>query len=185
MYCRFVAFGSSESYKLAQRHTAALFRWGRGRGSIHPYQNHASNALHTFTGRFVAFFLVNIERFWGSSPRFVRGGREPAFAPIVKMPQMLYWPRTRRHFFLMVSKVTSLLSYTRPERLSGDNQYFCDRCESKQDALRSQTLTALPPLLIFSLNRWAIVVKSNAIWRKAVYLLAGLAGSSSTPSRSQ
>ncbi|CAN0402667.1 unnamed protein product, partial [Laminaria digitata] len=52
--------------------------------------------------------------------------------------------------------VTSLLSYTRPERLSGDNKYFCDRCQEKQDALRSQTLRALPPVLIFSLNRCAL-----------------------------
>ncbi|CAB1098166.1 unnamed protein product [Ectocarpus sp. CCAP 1310/34] len=50
--------------------------------------------------------------------------------------------------------VTSLLSYTRPERLSGDNKYFCDQCQEKQDALRSQTLRALPPVLIFSLNRF-------------------------------
>eukprot|EP00903_Cladosiphon_okamuranus_P007249 g7034.t2 len=50
--------------------------------------------------------------------------------------------------------VTSLLSYTRPERLSGDNKYFCDNCQEKQDALRSQTLRALPPVLIFSLNRF-------------------------------
>ncbi|CAN0514928.1 unnamed protein product, partial [Ectocarpus sp. 8 AP-2014] len=51
-------------------------------------------------------------------------------------------------------QVTSLLSYTRPERLSGDNKYFCDQCQEKQDALRSQTLRALPPVLIFSLNRF-------------------------------
>ena len=50
-------------------------------------------------------------------------------------------------------QVTSLLSYTRPERLSGDNKYFCDNCQEKRDALRSQTLRALPPVLIFSLNR--------------------------------
>ncbi|CAM9868255.1 unnamed protein product, partial [Choristocarpus tenellus] len=50
--------------------------------------------------------------------------------------------------------VTSLLSYTRPERLEGSNQYHCDKCNSKQDALRSQTLRSLPPLLIFSLNRY-------------------------------
>ncbi|CAN0542697.1 unnamed protein product, partial [Scytosiphon promiscuus] len=55
----------------------------------------------------------------------------------------------------------SLLSYTRPERLSGDNKYFCDRCQEKQDALRSQTLRALPPVLIFSLNRCAV---GGTVW---------------------
>lgn len=59
-------------------------------------------------------------------------------------------------------QVTSLLSYTRPERLSGDNKYFCDQCQEKQDALRSQTLRALPPVLIFSLNRLVIANLSYA-----------------------
>lgn len=70
--------------------------------------------------------------------------------------------------------MTSLLSYTRPERLSGDNKYFCDRCQEKQDALRSQTLRALPPVLIFSLNRWAVGRTVGrtvwfAVWRTVQY----------------
>ncbi|CAM9148251.1 unnamed protein product, partial [Phaeothamnion confervicola] len=50
--------------------------------------------------------------------------------------------------------VTSLLAYTRPEPLEGENQYHCDRCTGKRPALRRQLIRQLPPLLIFSLNRF-------------------------------
>lgn len=52
-----------------------------------------------------------------------------------------------------IIQVTSLLNLTRPDRLSGENKYFCARCQDKKDALCSQAPTALPPLLIFALNR--------------------------------
>ncbi|CAA7271556.1 unnamed protein product [Cyclocybe aegerita] len=45
---------------------------------------------------------------------------------------------------------TSLL----PETLSGDNQYFCSRCEVLQDATRYTELRQLPPVLHFSLLRF-------------------------------
>lgn len=69
------------------------------------------------------------------------------------MPMKSWSLSSASAFIVVVLKVTSLLSYTRPERLSGDNKYFCDKCQEKQDALRSQTLRTLPPVLIFSLNR--------------------------------
>ncbi|BGP13819.1 hypothetical protein JCM10213_006348 [Rhodosporidiobolus nylandii] len=42
-----------------------------------------------------------------------------------------------------------------PEMLVEDNQYFCERCDSKQDAARKSELTDLPPVLHFSLIRFA------------------------------
>ena len=55
-------------------------------------------------------------------------------------------------------KVASLLTQTRPELMSGDNKYFCAGCQEKQDALRSQAPTAVPPLLVFNLNRYITVL---------------------------
>ncbi|GAA6042749.1 hypothetical protein JCM8097_007455, partial [Rhodosporidiobolus ruineniae] len=42
----------------------------------------------------------------------------------------------------------------KPETLSGDNQYFCEVCDQKQDAMRGSRLTDLPPVLHFSLIRF-------------------------------
>jgi ubiquitin carboxyl-terminal hydrolase 48 len=44
--------------------------------------------------------------------------------------------------------------YTKPETLDGDNQYFCDACNCKQDAKRVMTLTELPPVLNIQLSRY-------------------------------
>ncbi|KAF5330471.1 hypothetical protein D9619_005916 [Psilocybe cf. subviscida] len=41
-----------------------------------------------------------------------------------------------------------------PETLSGENKYFCSRCESLQDATRYSELRQLPPVLHFSLLRF-------------------------------
>ncbi|GAA5885332.1 hypothetical protein JCM6882_009573 [Rhodosporidiobolus microsporus] len=41
------------------------------------------------------------------------------------------------------------------ERLVGDNQYFCEPCDAKSDALRITRLDSLPPVLHFSLIRFA------------------------------
>ena len=44
--------------------------------------------------------------------------------------------------------------YTKTEYLTGDNQYFCDDCNSKQDAKRVMSLTELPPVLNIQLSRY-------------------------------
>ena len=44
--------------------------------------------------------------------------------------------------------------YTKTEMLQGDNQYFCDACNSKQDAKRVMSLTELPPVLNIQLSRY-------------------------------
>ncbi|KAJ8519465.1 hypothetical protein ONZ45_g3579 [Pleurotus djamor] len=45
-------------------------------------------------------------------------------------------------------------SLLKPERLAGDNQYFCSQCNSLQDATRYTELRELPPVLHFSLLRF-------------------------------
>lgn len=44
--------------------------------------------------------------------------------------------------------------YTKTETLSGDNQYFCEACNCKQDAQRVMSLTELPPVLNIQLSRY-------------------------------
>jgi ubiquitin C-terminal hydrolase len=44
--------------------------------------------------------------------------------------------------------------YTKTETLDGDNQYFCDDCNCKQDAKRVMSLTELPPVLNIQLSRY-------------------------------
>jgi len=44
--------------------------------------------------------------------------------------------------------------YIKPEVLSGDNQYFCEACNCKQDAMRIMSLTKLPPVLNVQLSRY-------------------------------
>ncbi|KAM0792438.1 hypothetical protein ACM66B_005115 [Microbotryomycetes sp. NB124-2] len=45
------------------------------------------------------------------------------------------------------------------ENLSGDNQYFCEQCQAKRDAVRYTELNALPPVLHFSLLRFVFSMK--------------------------
>ncbi|CAJ1953284.1 unnamed protein product [Cylindrotheca closterium] len=47
-----------------------------------------------------------------------------------------------------------LNDYLCAEVLDGDNQYFCSKCSSKQDANRLLKLTALPPVLNVQLSRY-------------------------------
>lgn len=48
----------------------------------------------------------------------------------------------------------SLVASLAPDFLNGDNQYYCETCACKQDALRQQVLRALPPYLCLSLQRF-------------------------------
>ncbi|KAF9053878.1 cysteine proteinase [Hymenopellis radicata] len=47
-----------------------------------------------------------------------------------------------------------ITAYLKPEKLNGDNQYFCSQCNSKQDATRYTKFQHLPPVLNFSLLRF-------------------------------
>jgi ubiquitin carboxyl-terminal hydrolase 48 len=47
-----------------------------------------------------------------------------------------------------------LSDFTKDEKLTGDNQYFCVGCNGKQDATRGLRLKELPPVLNLQLNRF-------------------------------
>ncbi|BHF68915.1 Belongs to the peptidase C19 [Sparganum proliferum] len=48
----------------------------------------------------------------------------------------------------------SLRAHTQTERLCGDNQYFCERCQCRVDASKFSRFTDLPPILTLSLSRF-------------------------------
>ena len=50
--------------------------------------------------------------------------------------------------------MSCLDDFLKEEKLEGDNQYYCNGCESKQDATRCVRLSQLPPVLNLQLNRF-------------------------------
>jgi len=48
----------------------------------------------------------------------------------------------------------SLQEFLKEEHLTGDDQYYCNHCNSKQDAVRKICLTTLPPVLNIQLMRF-------------------------------
>ena len=50
----------------------------------------------------------------------------------------------------------ALENYIKPETLDGPNQYFCEVCQSKQDAEKGLKLTKGPSLLAIVLNRFTL-----------------------------
>ncbi|KAL1923768.1 uncharacterized protein VTP21DRAFT_8748 [Calcarisporiella thermophila] len=49
----------------------------------------------------------------------------------------------------------SLDQWTATEKLSGENKYYCDSCQTKTEANRYLRITKLPPVLCFHLQRFA------------------------------
>ncbi|KAK3099789.1 hypothetical protein FSP39_009652 [Pinctada imbricata] len=49
--------------------------------------------------------------------------------------------------------------YLKPERLSGDNKYFCEKCNSLQDGERTLDIISAPDCLILTLLRFSYDVK--------------------------
>ena len=47
-------------------------------------------------------------------------------------------------------------NYLKPEQLDGDNQYACQDCNKKVDALKGVKLGKCPQILSFSLNRFTL-----------------------------
>ena len=47
-------------------------------------------------------------------------------------------------------------NYLKPDRLTGDNQYFCAKCQKKVDADKGLKLSKCPKILAFSLNRFTL-----------------------------
>ncbi|KAG5183494.1 hypothetical protein JKP88DRAFT_181783, partial [Tribonema minus] len=56
--------------------------------------------------------------------------------------------------------VSALAEHIQPEAMVGENQYWCERCDRKVDGERRQMLRELPPLLVFSLNRFQFDMKT-------------------------
>lgn len=48
----------------------------------------------------------------------------------------------------------AFLNYIRPEKLEKDNQYACDNCKSKVDALKYVKINTLPKILTVQFNRF-------------------------------
>ncbi|KAF8563252.1 hypothetical protein P879_09368 [Paragonimus westermani] len=48
----------------------------------------------------------------------------------------------------------SLTAHTQMERLTGDNQYFCEGCQCNVDAVKMTRFEELPPILTLSLSRF-------------------------------
>lgn len=50
----------------------------------------------------------------------------------------------------------ALENYLKPDRLTDDNQYHCEKCEKKVDADKGLKLTKCPKIIAFSLNRFTL-----------------------------
>lgn len=48
----------------------------------------------------------------------------------------------------------ALLSYIKPEFLEKENQYFCENCNEKVDAVKGVRFQTLPKIITFQLNRF-------------------------------
>ncbi|EGR27454.1 ubiquitin carboxyl-terminal hydrolase family protein, putative [Ichthyophthirius multifiliis] len=48
----------------------------------------------------------------------------------------------------------AFLNFLKPEQLSGQNQYFCEICQGKQNAIRGTFIQKLPSILTIQLNRF-------------------------------
>jgi len=50
----------------------------------------------------------------------------------------------------------ALENYLKPDLLDGDNQYMCDECNVKVDALKGLKLGKCPAIFTLSLNRFTL-----------------------------
>ena len=50
----------------------------------------------------------------------------------------------------------ALENYIKPEKLEGVNQYFCSKCEEKNDAEKGLKLEKSPELLSIALSRFTL-----------------------------
>lgn len=54
----------------------------------------------------------------------------------------------------------ALLSYIKPEFLEKENQYFCEKCNEKVDAVKGVRFQTLPKIITFQLNRFELDYES-------------------------
>jgi ubiquitin carboxyl-terminal hydrolase 47 len=55
-----------------------------------------------------------------------------------------------------------LSSFVKAERLSGDNQYNCDSCKCKQDAIKGLRFKSFPKVFVMQLKRFDLDMKTLA-----------------------
>jgi ubiquitin carboxyl-terminal hydrolase 47 len=48
----------------------------------------------------------------------------------------------------------ALCNLLKPEKLQGDNQYYCEKCQKKVDAIKYISFEKLPKILILQFNRF-------------------------------
>ncbi|KAF0288086.1 Ubiquitin carboxyl-terminal hydrolase 38 [Amphibalanus amphitrite] len=92
------------------------------------------------------------------------GGAEtaPAFGPA---PRPVGWrgtPPTDNQTEIELTVSQLLLDYLTPERLCGDNQYYCTKCTGLRDAERQLRLLSPPANLVVSLMRFAVDRRTGA-----------------------
>ena len=92
------------------------------------------------------------------------GGAEtaPAFGPA---PRPVGWrgtPPTDNQAEIELTVSQLLLDYLTPERLCGDNQYYCTKCTGLRDAERQLRLLSPPANLVVSLMRFAVDRRTGA-----------------------
>lgn len=69
----------------------------------------------------------------------------------------------------------SLNDYLSVEELHGENQYFCESCETRVDATRSIKLRTLPYVLNFQLKRYVFLPKvCNDIFLINLFLIGAV-----------
>lgn len=61
----------------------------------------------------------------------------------------------------------ALCNLLKPEKLTDDNQYFCEKCETKVDALKFIAFNSLPKILMFQFNRFDYDFKTES--RKKIF----------------
>lgn len=54
------------------------------------------------------------------------------------------------------SLLEALCTLLKPEKLEGENKFFCSKCEAKQEALKGFQLIKLPRILCINLNRFTL-----------------------------
>jgi ubiquitin C-terminal hydrolase len=55
---------------------------------------------------------------------------------------------------LLTPALQAMAKFIQPEVLDGDNQYFCERCNKKVDALKGLKFTKFPYIICFQLKRF-------------------------------
>ena len=94
------------------------------------------------------------------------GGAGPCPSPVQTNPA----PVSRASASKKPSLAELLSSYFQPEKLSGDNKYFCEKCEGYQEAERRVRVTSPPECLVITLLRF----KYDTSTQRRVKIMTGV-----------